>query len=115
MEEAQSRHRLADPRKDDLDHEEQREEAVSAEAPSANPRRDADDEEDQTGENHEVPEPDMEAKAVVEGVLVDGAAVVHLVRGEERAVPGQADLDDDHEEEQSRPAAIQSVEHETSR
>ena len=76
----------------------------------ADARRDPDRHEDQPEQDHEVPEATrMEAEAVHEHLVVDGGALVaELVRGVERAVPGQSDLNHDHGGEQHRPGPVRS-------
>jgi hypothetical protein len=102
MEEADPRHLESDPGEDHLEDQQAEQDQCVPDAMSRDQRH---DQEDQAEQDDEVAEPRVDSEDVLEPILADRAAV-GVLRHRERAVAGEADLDDDGEEHEPRQVLV---------
>ena len=112
MENADRVHALADPRKNDLQGDIDRDGEREQDAPLAEPGREGKQQEDDGAEEDEVAEGGVEAEAVVEHLLADQLVLVRallvaeLLRRVESSVRCACDLGHDGQEEKRNPVAV---------
>jgi hypothetical protein len=101
----------AEPREKRLQDEQKEQEAVSSEPPPPDACRSTEDDENQAGEQDDEAEACMKAEQVLEPVLVHGPAILDVASNSKCSITRKADLNEDQQKEQRRPAEVQRPEH----